>query len=52
MTFDSAITNRFISKNTETRISNLDDGCTAKVARHKVAEWHKTGAFVVARRSI
>jgi hypothetical protein len=48
MTFDSAITNRFISKNTETRISNLDDGCTAEVARHKVAEWHKTGAFVVA----
>lgn len=48
MAFDSAITNRFIANNTELRISNLDDGCTAEVAKQKVSEWHGMGAFVVA----
>ena len=48
MAFDSVITNRFIANNIETRISNLDEGCTAEVARQRVAVWHQMGAFVVA----
>lgn len=48
MTFDSAVTNRFIANHTEDRIDSLDDGCTAEKSQQKVSEWHKVGAFVVA----
>lgn len=48
MAFDSAVTNRFIANHVEPRVTDVNAGCTAEIARQKVAEWHKLGAFVVA----